>query len=158
MKLAEESTQKILEVMRESNVSRAQRNPAVPKKYGVISDCTMGYGTITDCTACVGGNAINFAKHFDHVNAIELDAIRAGYLQHNVTLICGRHAPRVGVHHGDALVKVKTLQQDVLFFDPPWGGKVYESNSTVDLFLSGKSLSEVCMEFRGQANFLALKV
>eukprot|EP01052_Picozoa_sp_SAG31_P044133 SAG31_NODE_7586_length_1647_cov_1.270026_3_plen_181_part_00 len=37
---------------------------------------------ITDATACVGGNTLNFAQHFDRVNAVEIDpqrCARVGY-------------------------------------------------------------------------------
>ena len=51
---------------------------------------------ITDACACVGGNTLAFAKLFHHVNAIEIDSVRASYLKHNVETVCGFH--NVSVH------------------------------------------------------------
>lgn len=113
---------------------------------------------ITDCTACVGGNTINFTKHFGTVHSIELDPLKCEFLQHNVNLVCGGDAYRVTVHNKDALSLVSTLTQDILFLDPPWGGHGYSEHASVDLFLSGKSLSEVCESFKGMARFIAIKV
>jgi hypothetical protein len=114
--------------------------------------------TITDCTSCVGGNVINFAKHFARVNAIELDPRRMAFCRHNVEVFHGRNQQIVHFYNADALQMVKKLQQDVLFFDPPWGGERYDENNKMDLFLSGKNMSEVCCDLEGLARYLVLKV
>ena len=124
---------------------------------------SMGYpvpvdATITDCTSCVGGNVINFAKHFSRVNAIELDPRRMAFCRHNVEVVHGRNQQKVRFYNADALQVVKMLKQDVVFFDPPWGGEKYDKIDKVDLFLSGKNMSEVCCDLKGLARYLVLKV
>jgi hypothetical protein len=50
------------------------------------------------------------------------------------------------------------LIQDVVFFDPPWGGENYWENDSMSLFLSDKPLVEVCRGLRGRASVIVLKV
>ena len=98
--------------------------------------------TVTDATACVGGDTLHFAKHFQRVHSIECDDTHVKMLRNNVSAYPDR-ADRVTVHHGDALNILPTLKQDVVFLDPPWGGKTYKANRKLELTLSGKSLPEV---------------
>mmetsp|Transcript_18115 Transcript_18115/g.39353 ORF Transcript_18115/g.39353 Transcript_18115/m.39353 type:complete len:248 (+) Transcript_18115:823-1566(+) len=64
----------------------------------------------------------------------------------------------VSIFEGDCLKVCASLQQDILFVDPPWGGKRYSSRETIELFLSSRSLDEVCGELSKFAKYLALKV
>ena len=113
--------------------------------------------TITDATACVGGNTINFADHFAHVHAIEMDPLRATFLAHNVKLACDSN--KVTVHQNDALELLPNLKQDIVFFDPPWGGPEYANKANgLDLFLSDRPLADVCRGLEGLTQYIALKV
>lgn len=116
--------------------------------------------SITDATACVGGNAINFALHFRKVTAFEVDETRAKYFWHNIGLLCrGR---RISVYQADCTDTIAKLltHQDLVFFDPPWGGHDYKKAAldSVHLFLSGKDLATVCIEWVPYARYIALKV
>jgi hypothetical protein len=97
--------------------------------------------TVTDATACVGGNTLSFARHFAHVNAVELSAQRARMLAHNAA-VCGVGA-KVSVHHADYLQAMGALRQDVVFFDPPWGGPEYKSAASLDMFLGRTDVADV---------------
>ena len=130
--------------------------------------------TITDATACVGGNTVNFARHFSKVVAVECNPTRARFLQHNVNLLCHSgsttatsttHQPpscNVEVHCADYTAATLTLNKtDVVFFDPPWGGESYADRcKPVDLFLSGKPLVEICNSLATcqRTRFIVLKV
>lgn len=72
---------------------------------------------ITDGTACVGGNAVSFARSFRKVNVVEVNTERFAMLRNNcsvlgvedkVTFIKGDYSK---IHH--------QLKQDVVFLDPP---------------------------------------
>jgi len=121
--------------------------------------------TITDGTACVGGNTVSFARFFAHVNAVEMDAKRCDMLINNVE-VCRKHARAKG---GDfpAFVKffsensldlIPRLRQDIVFLDPPWGGKDYKSKTTVPLFLSSKPIHEVVIYCLRHTKYVALKL
>ncbi len=55
-------------------------------RYIIRKLSRQGSATITDAAACIGGNTLNFAKHFAHVNSVEIDPMRAEFLRNNVKL------------------------------------------------------------------------
>eukprot|EP00277_Geminigera_cryophila_P043289 CAMPEP_0173080326 /NCGR_PEP_ID=MMETSP1102-20130122/16206_1 /TAXON_ID=49646 /ORGANISM="Geminigera sp., Strain Caron Lab Isolate" /LENGTH=419 /DNA_ID=CAMNT_0013953885 /DNA_START=136 /DNA_END=1398 /DNA_ORIENTATION=+ len=138
MDLAEETSKEILSRLKERGWSDPQT------------------ATITDATACIGGNTFSFAHYFANVNAVELDETRAKMLTNNVELLCEKN--NVTVIKGDYNEEQKTLTQDVVFFDPPWGGESYMKQSSISLELSGKPLVEICRDLRGRTKFIVLKV
>ena len=80
---------------------------------------------VTDATAGVGGNAISFGKHFKRVNAIELDEIRVDYLKNNIDVY---DLKNVDIFEGDCVKLLPNLEQQVVFLDPPWGGRSYKKH------------------------------
>lgn len=82
---------------------------------------------ITDMTAGVGGNILNFAHYFKYVNGIEIDPIRCQYLQHNVELYEFINVNYYSDNAVKLLIEEDDLVQDIIFFDPPWGGKDYKN-------------------------------
>lgn len=110
---------------------------------------------ITDATACIGGNSFSFSKHFPFVQAIELDKIRYDYLKANLQTL---ETINVACYWGDCIDVVPYLKQDLVFLDPPWGGPSYKDKKSIDLYLSGVELSEVCKIVKPYCNYLALKV
>ena len=79
---------------------------------------------ITDATAGVGGNSISFADNFKLVNSIELDPNRFEYLKNNLSIY---KLKNIKLYNSDFLQIISLLKQDVVFIDPPWGGKDYKS-------------------------------
>ena len=79
--------------------------------------------TITDATAGVGGNSISFAHEFKHVHAIEIDNTRSKFLASNLEVY---QFTNVNVYNDDCQNIIYSLYHDVIFFDPPWGGKNYK--------------------------------
>lgn len=114
---------------------------------------------ITDGTACIGGNTIAFARTFAHVHAIEWDTSRCTMLRHNVQLLLDRtSAQHVNVHNEDYTATYDRYTQDLVFLDPPWGGKAYKHQSTVDLYLGDLSLSVLCQRLLDQCAHVVIKV
>ena len=136
--------------------------------------------SITDATACIGGNTVNFARHFSKVVAVESDPTRARFLRHNVALLCRgdsaavatatvavaasavpqQPASNVEVHCADCTATALS-KTDLVFFDPPWGGEGYSDGAKpLDLFLSGKPLVEICRSLakHQRARWIVLKV
>lgn len=120
---------------------------------------------VTDATACVGGNTASFAREFEVVHAIELDPKRAEYLEHNMAVLGLKN---VDVIHGDAIIEVPKLRQEVLYMDVPWlsdktgteagVGKHYRDVDRLELFLGDMLLQDVCKLFTPHCRVLALKV
>jgi predicted RNA methylase len=91
---------------------------------------------ITDMTAGVGGNVLNFACCFKYVNAVEIEKIRYDYLKKNIGVY--EHL-NVNCYNGDSvkfLIEGDSLIQDIVFFDPPWGGKDYKLHTNLRLLFS----------------------
>ena len=102
---------------------------------------------ITDATAAVGGNTLSFALAFPGgVHAVELSPQRAHMLSHNVSLLGPEVARRVTVHAGDYVRTMFTLRQDIVFFDPPWGGPGYlGASAPLDMFLGETNVADVAV-------------
>ena len=81
--------------------------------------------TVTDACACVGGNTLSFARHFTHVQAVELDPTRFHMLCHNIALASPPHAS-TSTLLASYLHSMEVLRQDAVFIDPPFGGADYE--------------------------------
>jgi len=88
--------------------------------------------TVTDATSNVGGNTIGFLEAGFNVNSVEIDKITCDYLKNNISVY---NYPISRVYCDNYLEIYKELKQDVIFFDPPWGGTEYAKNKVLDLFL-----------------------
>lgn len=88
---------------------------------------------ITEMTSGIGGNVLNFAKHFRFVNAIEINSLRCEYLRNNIRTY---NFSNVRCYNDDAnklLIDENSIYQDIVFFDPPWGGSGYKAHTKLKL-------------------------
>jgi 16S rRNA G966 N2-methylase RsmD len=111
--------------------------------YDVVGAEGLKQAVITDATACVGGNTISFADYF-FVNTVELSPQRARMLTNNVMVYNKQKKTRVIC--ADYTVAMKTLTQDVVFFDPPWGGRDYKKTSSIDMFLGPHNVADLAVQ------------
>ena len=83
--------------------------------------------TITDCNGGIGGDTITFGKNFKQVNTIELKESHYNILEYN----CGLYKLKnINFYNTDSTI-VLNLKQDVVYFDPPWGGKKYHLENKI---------------------------
>ena len=97
---------------------------------------------IMDATAGVGGNTISFAKNFGNVTSIEYDGERYSFLENNIEAY---ELHNVKLYHNNCFELFHKINCDVIFVDPPWGGKDYKNNVNIILTLSNVSLENMCM-------------
>ena len=97
--------------------------------------------TITDGTAHVGGASLNFAEYFNKVNSVEIDKFHCGILKNNINEY--KLNKKIDVYCDDYLNIMTKLNQDVIFFDPPWGGNRYKKNILMDLYMSKSNLINI---------------
>ena len=109
----------------------------------------MKYLIITEMTAGIGGNVLNFANYFKCVNAIEIDPIRCKYLKTNTELY---GLLNVNYYNDDSLkmlLEEGSIKQDIIFFDPPWGGTNYKTYTKLKLQFGvtgkTKSIEDICI-------------
>lgn len=99
---------------------------------------------IVDATACIGGDTISFCHNFGKVIPIELDKIRYEQLLHNLELYGIQNAYIDGCN-GSCLDIIPDIEVDidVIYFDPPWGGKDYKMQDKLELQLGNLDLDHV---------------
>jgi len=112
-------------------------NEICAAKFARTAADVGGVTCVVDATACVGGNAIAFARRFPRVVAIEVNEARSRMLAHNVTHMRRfEKLGRVDVVHGDCIEALPALainwSHTLVFADPPWGGHHYEDCEDVD--------------------------
>jgi hypothetical protein len=113
--------------------------------------------TITDTTANIGGNTLGFSFAFKKVNSVEFNSILFEGLENNCKLY---KCNNINFYLNDCLEIVPKLKQDVIFFDPPWGGPSYKNHQSLDLFLNNKNIFDIIKEWKEQklARIYVLKI
>jgi predicted RNA methylase len=110
----------------------------------IMGEENLGGLTILDGTANVGGDTIRFGMNFNKVISVELNKENYDILKNNVEVF--ELESKVETINGDITKVWNDVQPftDVLFLDPPWGGKDYmgDDEEVLNLFLSGISISE----------------
>jgi len=119
--------------------------------------------TITDSTACCGGNTISFLLHpqIQKVNSIEINDLHFEILSNNVNLY--KNCCKVNLIKGNYLNYSRTLEQDVIFYDLPWGGRQYIEKEEVTLGLYNNELtfiglSTIINQMKDKAKLQVLKI
>lgn len=95
---------------------------------------------ITDATAGVGGNTISFSNNFYRVNAIEKDKNRYHYLVNNTSVYGLNNIDFYNLDYNDLSL---VIDQDVVFIDPPWGGRKYKLKDNIRIKLSNIEIETI---------------
>jgi hypothetical protein len=96
--------------------------------------------TITDGTSNNGSDTIAFCLNFKFVNAIELNKVNFQVLKNNIKTY---NLKNVNLINDDCLKHIGTLKQEVLYFDPPWGGVNYKKEKNLKLYLGELEVSDI---------------
>lgn len=119
----------------------------------VIGEENIGGLTIMDGTANVGGDTIRFAMNFNKVISVELDKENYDVLVNNVNVYRESKNSAYGFDNPDKIITINDditkvyndlqIFTDVLYLDPPWGGKGYKDfeEEEMVIFLSNLSLT-----------------
>ena len=132
---------------------------------------------IIDATACVGGNSMSFLQHFGPVYAVELDRVRQEMLAWNlglckkvmekelnkgklakVSVFCGDFLQLMAVRNHAIATVLSNGSCDVVFLDPPWGGRKYGDEEKMTLTLGSKRMYEVCNAIRMSTKYTVMKL
>ena len=108
---------------------------------------------ITDATAGIGGNIFSFSNYFLRINAIELDKSRFEYLKSNC-----KNFNNIVYYNSDFLKIIDNCYQDIIFIDPPWGGKNYKKIKDIEIIISEKHLNEICNILLDKCMLIILKL
>jgi 16S rRNA G966 N2-methylase RsmD len=100
---------------------------------------------VTDGTAGVGGNTISFARNFRYVYSIEIDKLRSTYLENNIDVY---DLKNIGIINNNCLSIIPNIpDQDIVYLDPPWGGKKYKEFELLTLSISDITIENICNKF-----------
>ncbi len=104
--------------------------------------------TLTDATACIGGNTWIFSDYVGKVVANDLSKIHAEILASNMKIL--RSDRDITVLNKNYLDIYLDIEQDIIFFDPPWGGVDYKKYHEVEISLQDsnkipKKLDEIVL-------------
>tara|TARA_X000001036_G_scaffold439549_1_gene491087 strand:+ start:8403 stop:9953 length:1551 start_codon:yes stop_codon:yes gene_type:complete len=121
--------------------------------HSIIKElCDKETKTVCDGTACVGGDTIHFAKQFGKVFAWEIDEERYNILNNNINVY---GLTNVTTIKGSILNS--SGECDLLYLDPPWGGRNYKNQSNTELFLDGKNIKTIIPELKKRFRQIAIK-
>jgi 16S rRNA G966 N2-methylase RsmD len=114
--------------------------------YGEINLIDL---TITDATAGIGGNTISFCKDFKSVIAIEINKNRFEYLKNNLKIY---NLTNYVAINGDMMEMIQKTEQDIIFIDPPWGGKSYVEHENLDIYIGNIEISKISKDLLDNDN------
>lgn len=117
--------------------------------------CKTGDLTITDALANVGGMTMMFAKYFKSVIACEIIPLHCEILRSNLKVYS---LENVSVNCNDYMRVMRTLKQDVIFFDPPWGGREYKKEDTIDLGINNLNIACIINILIKNVKYIFLRV
>jgi 16S rRNA G966 N2-methylase RsmD len=118
---------------------------------------------VTDCTAGCGGDTLSFLHKFKKVYSIERNLLRYNYLLNNIQAY--KLAKYSRIYCGNFLNIIKQIEDhDVLYIDPPWGGRNYKKYRNLKLSINNIPLESVITdlitnkETKKVPNFIVLKL
>ena len=110
---------------------------------------------ITDGTSGIGGNAISFGRRM-LVNAVEILPLHVEILKEAVDKLY--LDDRIKCIQGDFTEIMSTLQQDIIFIDPPWGGPNYKNQDLLEIKLGNLTMDEIVTKGLKVARMFVLKL
>ncbi len=115
--------------------------------------------TIVDATACVGGDTITFCTIFENVISIEENISTYKMLCSNIKQYDFKN---ITMLNGDCTQIIPKLNNiDVVYIDPPWGGKDYKKKDNITLNIGGQTIDEFInnlIEINNDIYLFALKL
>lgn len=113
--------------------------------------------SILDAFGGLGGNTFSFSENFSCVITSELDNERFLMLANNVATLGCRN---VTLYNGNYKELINSMFYDVIFMDPPWGGKDYKKNKKMTFTIDDVLLSDICTSIveEKRCSFLVLKL
>jgi len=102
---------------------------------------------ITDCTAGCGGDTISFLNAFNQVISIEQNLVRFNYLLNNIKSYNLQHKSRLFCGSFIKILPLLVDYTDVLYIDPPWGGKDYKKQKLLKLYIDDIPLETILLDY-----------
>lgn len=98
---------------------------------------------ICDANGGIGGDTLLFTKMFKFVNVVELEPLHCKIIENNCKVFNRINFKVYNANILDFVNDFKNLEiNDILYFDPPWGGIGYKSNEKIELYYDNTKFSD----------------
>ena len=124
--------------------------------------------SILECMSCVGGNSISFLQYFNNCVFVEKDSHKIDMLTNNISELANHISKKIGnfsilnedINTLIASKKHNILQKkyDIVFVDPPWGGKHYKYSKNINIKIDNQPLSEFVHTLKDITRYVVLKL
>lgn len=112
--------------------------------------------TVTDAFGNMGGMAIALAKRVSKVNTCEIVPKHCEILQNNLEQY--GLFDKVNLKCGDYMKVMKSLKQDAVVLDPPWGGTDYKEKTNIDLGMNNVNIICIINKLLDKAKYIYMMV
>lgn len=118
-------------------------------KIKIPSECL-----IVDSTGGIGGDTITFAKKFLQVISIEKDNTRFEFLKNNINIYELNNVIDI---NSDFILLLPLLSNiDIIYIDPPWGGKSYKNKHNMHIYINNIELEKIIKNLLSKDLMLSL--
>ena len=112
---------------------------------------------LTDGTAGIGGDVIFFSKYFKQINAVELNPVHFNVLKHNINEVL--NIENVNFYLNNYINVSTILKNDIVYLDPPWGGKNVYKKKDIMLSLGNYKIYNIINKlYEYSVKFVFLKI
>lgn len=112
--------------------------------------------TITDGTANIGTDSLELSKFFKKINSVEYSEFNYNALVNNVNIL--NTNKNIKCYEGDINNVIKTIKQDIIYIDAPWGGINYKEYNKLKLYLDKVEILDFYLNNKDRAKFFIFKI
>lgn len=100
---------------------------------------------ITETHAGIGGISYYLLENFKYINLIEKNDLHYNILINNIN-VYNLNSNKTCIYNCNYLKIYKTLYQDIIISDPPWGGPNYKYMSDMSLYIENINIIKIINE------------
>ena len=127
--------------------------PQDAKKLHEVISKKGPFRSACDGTACVGADTLYLSSYCKEVFSWEINEERYLMLTQNIEAYGVKN-----VTTQNASFLKSSGDCDLLYLDPPWGGKGYDKAGAIEMFLDGRNIKDVIKKVRERFGVVAVKI
>ena len=97
---------------------------------------------IVDANANIGGSTIVLAHYFNKIKSIEIETERYLFLKHNIQVYNLKNVETLNIDYNN----YERNNDEIVFFDPPWGGIFYKIEKNLELYLGSVNIKKYLIQ------------
>lgn len=111
--------------------------------------------TLIDGTVGMGGDLLYLSGHFKSCLAVDNNNNHLSMAQNNLSIYGINNVHYV---HDSIMNVVEHRNADVLWLDPPWGGKEYKKSDKMDLYIDNENIADCIEKWLNKFSYVIIKV